>query len=126
MRSAPGLSVCGKSNRLALVIADGDISEAVRRAAAKRLLFLSHAVRQMARPERLVSAAEVREIAEHGEVIEDYPEDRIGHSCLMLGYGQDGRAVHVVCSPKPEFLAIVTAYLPDEAEWSDDFKVRIR
>jgi hypothetical protein len=32
---------------------------------------------------------------------------------LLLGFGDNNRAVHVVCSPKDEYLAIITAYLPD-------------
>jgi hypothetical protein len=65
-------------------------------------------------------------VVKHGEIIEDYPEDVRGHSCLMLGYGDGNRAIHVVCSPKEEYLAIITAYLPDEDEWSDNFRVRIK
>jgi hypothetical protein len=43
---------------------------------------------------------------------------------LMLGFGDGGRAVHVVCSPKNDYLAIITAYLPDPAQWSEDFRRR--
>ena len=49
------------------------IVEQVKHAAARRLLFLPHAVRQMARPERMITPSEVRAIIERGEVIEDYP-----------------------------------------------------
>ena len=35
------------------------------------------------------------------------------------------RAIHVVCSPKDTYLAIITAYIPDPALWSDDFTKRI-
>lgn len=102
------------------------ILERVRRAAAKRILFLPHAVRQMAKPDRLISVAEVRNIIqETGEVIEDYPDDVRGHSCLILGRGDERRPIHVVCSPKEEFLAIITAYVPSADEWDDDFKTRI-
>jgi hypothetical protein len=80
----------------------------------------------MSRPDRLITTAEIRSVVEHGEIIEDYPEDVRGYSCLMLGIGQDSRAIHVVCSPKEEYLAIITAYLPGEDEWSDHFRVRIR
>jgi uncharacterized protein DUF4258 len=66
----------------------------------------------------------VRAVIETGEVIEDYPDDPGGHSCLMLGLGQGGRPVHVVCAPKTDYLAIITAYLPDTAEWSSEFKTR--
>jgi len=44
----------------------------------------------------------------------------------MLGYGEGDRAIHVACSPKDEYLAIVTTYLPDEDKWSVDFRVRIK
>ena len=96
----------------------------VRRAAAQRLLFLPHAIRQMARPERMITTSEVRSVVLEGELIEDYPEDKRGHSCLMYGQGQEQRNIHVVCSPKDEYLAIITAYLPSEDEWKEDFRTR--
>ncbi|MFQ5865515.1 MAG: DUF4258 domain-containing protein [bacterium] len=96
----------------------------VRKAAKKKILFLPHAVRQMSRPDRLIRAPEVREIVNNGEIIEDYPEDPRGHSCLILGIGQDERPIHVVCAPKDDFLAIITAYLPDPNEWENDFRTR--
>lgn len=102
-----------------------DILSLVRQAAANRLLFLPHAIRQMSRPDRLIATSEIRRVIEHGEIIEDYPEDIRGHSCLILGYGEGGRAIHVVGSPKDEYLAIITTYIPDENEWTSDFRVRI-
>jgi hypothetical protein len=96
----------------------------VRRAANHKILFLPHAIRQMARPERMITAAEVRRAVVAGEMIEDYPEDVRGHSCLMLGVGAGGRAVHVVCSPKDLYLAVITAYLPEPHQWDTEFKVR--
>ena len=65
-------------------------------------------------------------MVENGEVIEDYPEDARGHSCLMVGMDEASRAIHIVCAPKDENLVIITAYLPDPSEWSDDFRVRIK
>ncbi len=60
-----------------------------------------------------------------GEVIEDYPADARGHSCLLLGAGDAGRPIHAVCAPKDDYLAVITAYLPGKDEWSDDFRRRI-
>ncbi len=96
----------------------------VRDAARKRLLFLPHAIRQMSRADRMISSGEVSKVVLAGELIEDYPNDPRGHSCLLLGVGYDLRAVHVVCSPKDEYLAIITAYVPDPAQWSSDFRRR--
>jgi len=98
----------------------------VRLSAAKQVLFLSHAVRQMSRPDRMITTKEVREVLSTGIVIEDYPKDPRGASCLVFGRGDEGRPIHVVCSPKTNFLAIITAYVPHRDEWSDDFRVRTK
>jgi len=58
-----------------------------------------------------------------GDVIEEYPEDTRGVSCL-LSHAKPGRALHVVCAPKTEYLAIITAYLPTPDKWSSDFSTR--
>lgn len=99
--------------------------ERVRAAATKRLLLLPHTIRQMARPDRMISTTEVESVVMTGEIIEDYPEDARGYSCLMLGFGRDDRPIHVVCAPKDEYLAIITSYLPDPTQWTVDFRGRI-
>ncbi|NQT50662.1 DUF4258 domain-containing protein [bacterium] len=101
-----------------------DILDAVRQAASQRILFLPHAVRQMSRPDRMIGASDVRCVIEQGQVIEDYPSDPRGHSCLLLGQPLDGRPIHVVCSPKKGYLAVITAYRPDATQWEDDLKTR--
>lgn len=100
------------------------IVKSVREAAKKKILFLPHAVKQMSRLDRMISTTEVRQTVEKGEVIENYPEDVRGHSCLILGYGNNRRPIHVVCTPKEDYLAIITAYLPDPEEWEDNFRKR--
>ena len=102
-----------------------DILSRVRSAARKRVLYVPHAVRQMLRPDRMITAEEVRRTIADGVVVENYPDDPRGHSCLILGRGHSDRPIHIVCAPKHEYLAIITAYIPDSSEWSDDFKVRI-
>ena len=87
---------------------------------------MPHAVRQMSQPGRMISTADVWKVVEEGEIIEDYPEDTSGRSCLILGRGREGRPIHIVCAPKDEYMAIITAYIPDEAQWSKDFRTRIK
>ena len=103
----------------------GGILEQVRAAASKRLLFLPHAIRQMSRLDHMITTAEVGAVVATGELLEDYPDDVRGHRCLLLGFGEEGRPIHVVCSPKDDFLAIITAYVPDLAQWSSDFRRRL-
>jgi hypothetical protein len=96
----------------------------VRQAAQQRILYLPHALHEMNAPDELITPDEVRAVIFHGAIIEDYPEDVRGHSCLMLGYGANGRPLHVICSPKDEYLAIITVYLPDGRRWESDWKTR--
>jgi len=63
-------------------------------------IFLPHAVRQMSRVDRMISPNDIRQVLNNGEIIEDYPEDRRGHSCLIHGFDKNKRAIHIVCSPK--------------------------
>ncbi len=91
--------------------------------AQKKILFLPHAIKQMSHPDRMITADEIRESVFLGEIIEEYPEDQRGESCLIFNSKQN-RVIHVVCSPKVEYLAIITAYVPDPAQWSSDFKKR--
>jgi hypothetical protein len=100
-----------------------DILTRVRKSAAKRILTLPHAIRQMSKPDRMITTSDIRTVIYHGEIIENYPDDIRGYSCLMLGVA-GGRPLHVVCAPKDDYLAIITAYLPDSQEWVDNFKKR--
>ncbi len=92
-------------------------------AAGKKILFLPHAINQMSRPDRMISTEEVKTAIFSGEIIEEYPEDSRGESFLILHKGSK-RAIHVVCSPKTEYLAIITAYIPAKGLWFKDLKVR--
>jgi hypothetical protein len=98
--------------------------EEVRRAARKRILYIEHALNEMNAEEEIISCDEIREVIFKGEIIEDYPKDKRGHSCLMFSYAPKGRPVHIVCSPKEVYLGIITAYIPTLDKWAQDFKTR--
>ncbi|MEP6945794.1 MAG: DUF4258 domain-containing protein [Acidobacteriota bacterium] len=68
----------------------------------QRMIFLPRAGRQMARPDRSISSADIRLVIFEGGVIEDHPEDQRGHNCLLFSFDVVGRAIHVICSPKIE------------------------
>ena len=73
---------------------------------------------------RRISVGEIRDAVEHGELIEDYPNDKYGPSCLILGRTQAGRPLHVQCSyPSRPMIKVVTVYEPDPDRWVD-FRLR--
>jgi len=73
---------------------------------------------------RGITVQEVREAVKVGETIEDYPHDKYGPSCLILGFTQAGRPLHVQCSyPSRRVIKVVTVYEPDPVEWIE-YRVR--
>jgi hypothetical protein len=66
---------------------------------------------------RRIHKQEVEEAVETGAVIEDYPSDKYGPSCLIAGHTKAGRPLHIQCTHPSRFrVKIVTAYEPDPAE----------
>ena len=52
-----------------------------------------------------------------GEVIENYPDDKRGKSCLILGYS-NVRPIHIVCGKATiGWLKIITVYIPKPPKW---------
>jgi hypothetical protein len=101
-----------------------DFKDQIIQAAAKKIIYSAHAVDEMNAENELITTAEVRHVILHGEIIEDYPEDRRGHSCLIFGMPEDRRPVHVVCAPKDDYLAIITAYIPTLDKWEPGYSKR--
>ncbi len=80
--------------------------------------FSRHAVDQSNL--RSIIVQEVREAIAAGDVIEDYPGDKYGPSCLLLGFTVEGRSLHVQCShPSRPLIKIITLYEPDPDQWVD-------
>jgi len=76
-----------------------------------------HAVDQSIIRQITISELEDTLIAK-AEIIEDYPEDKYGSSCLILGFTNISRPLHVLCSyPSRPLLKIITVYEPDSNMW---------
>lgn len=76
--------------------------------------------------ERDITPEEVAQTVLAGEVIEDYPDDKYGPSCLVCGMTKSSRTLHVQCThPSRPLVKVVTAYQPDPAEWDKTFKQRL-
>ena len=81
---------------------------------AHEYLLTEHASERAA--QRGILAAEIEQAIETGEVIEDYPEDKYGPSCLIYGRLSGRRDLHVQVSyPAP--YRVITVYEPNPDEW---------
>ncbi|OFZ18291.1 MAG: hypothetical protein A2Z20_11635 [Bdellovibrionales bacterium RBG_16_40_8] len=93
--------------------------------AKKHILYTPHAIRQMNSEKRMITTNDVEKVISGGRIIEDYPDDKRGHSCLMHAEINE-RHIHIVCAPKDNYVAIITAYVPDKEIWSNNFNTRIK
>ena len=66
---------------------------------------------------------EIEEAVIDGEIIEDYPDDKYGPSCLILGRTKADRILHVQASYPPK-VKVITVYEPSPDEWESDWKTR--
>ena len=73
---------------------------------------------------RRIKAADIEQAVKTGNIIEDYPYDPRGASCLILGRIGD-RPLHILFARlEAEEILVVTAYEPDPEEWEDDWQTR--
>lgn len=74
--------------------------------------------------QRNIRMRDIRYCILSGEIIEQYPDDFPFPSCLVLGYTEDKRIIHVVLSDEGSGSRIITAYIPSTDKWNDDMKAR--
>ncbi len=74
--------------------------------------------------ERNISVDDVMYAINHGEIIEQYPEDYPFPSCLILGLSLGYVYIHVVVSMDDGKIYLITAYVPNLDKWEEDLKTR--
>lgn len=87
-----------------------------------KIKWYKHALQRM--QERDISRADVKKCIMGGEIIEDYPEDYPNPSCLVFGYTESNRVIHVVVSQDEDCIGIITVYFPNTKKFEKDLKTR--
>ena len=82
--------------------------------------YTKHGVEQ--RINRNITSKEIDQAIFNGEIIEDYPSDKYGPSCLIYGKTDNGKPLHIQIGLLP-IISIVTVYEPDPKDWIDN-KIR--
>ena len=90
-----------------------------------RYVFSKHAEKE--READQIRVAEVEEALIQCEIIELYPDDARGPSCLVLGFAGK-RPVHAVCAVRsdPDELLLITVYDPSRRpeKWRQGYRKR--
>ena len=90
-----------------------------------RYTYSKHAERE--RELDMIYTWELEDALKSGEIIEDYPDDPRGASCLVLGFC-GSKPVHSVCTTRsdPEELLLITDYDPSKRpnKWTKNYTKR--
>ena len=77
--------------------------------------FSRHALKRVV--ERNISEQDIRQAGAQANIIEDYPEDKYSPSCLLLGFTQTGRPLHIQVSlAETDLVKVITINEPDPSE----------
>jgi hypothetical protein len=67
-----------------------------------------------------IAIPDIENVLINGEILEEYPDDPRGLSCLVLGYSQH-RPIHIVCGfTSTKWIRIITVYVPKPPKWINE------
>ncbi len=69
-----------------------------------------------------LTIAEVEEALLNGMILEQYEDDIRGKSCLVAGFANSGKPLHIVCGEFEGDLAIITVYIPTRPKFKSPYE----
>jgi len=65
---------------------------------------------------------EIEESVLNGLILESYPNDSRGSSCLVVGFTKVGKPIHVVCGKNGNLLIVITVYIPAPPKFKNPYQ----
>ncbi len=65
---------------------------------------------------------EIKEAVSSGRVLEHYSDTGRGESCLLVGFTEKGKPIHLVCGARANQLIIVTVYIPGPPKFKNPYQ----
>jgi len=69
-----------------------------------------------------LTLAEVQEALLRGIILEEYEDTGRGESCLVVGFTNQGKPVHMVCGRRGENLIVITVYIPSPPKFKNPYE----
>ena len=68
------------------------------------------------------TVSELESVLSRCKILEQYPDDPRGESCLTIEFTPDGTPVHVVCGKnRLGHLILITVYIPIMPKWKNPY-----
>jgi hypothetical protein len=69
-----------------------------------------------------LTVSEVEEALCTGRILEQYEDTGRGASCLVVGFTESGKPLHIVCGEIEDRVAIVTVHIPTPPKFKNPFE----
>lgn len=86
----------------------------------QRYLYSRHGDRE--RQAEGLSLVEIEAALQTGRILENYPDTGRGTSCLVVGFTDAGKPIHVVCGRIGHEMVVVTVYIPKPPKFKNPFE----
>jgi len=70
----------------------------------------------------LLNLEDVEQALLSGRILEQYEDTGRGESCLVAGFSDTGKPVHVVCGRMGDWMVIITVYIPSPPKFVTPFQ----
>ena len=69
-----------------------------------------------------MTVAEVEEALLTGRVLEQYEDTGRGESCLVVGFTESGKPLHMVCGEIENHVVLITVYIPTPPKFKNPYE----
>lgn len=69
-----------------------------------------------------LTIVEVEEALSTGRILEKYENTGRGESCLVAGFTNTGKPIHVVCGERGDWLVLITVYIPSPPKFKTPYE----
>ena len=69
-----------------------------------------------------LTLAEVEEALLTGKILEQYENTGRGASCLVAGFTEAGKPIHIVCGMRGDWLVVITVYIPQPPKFKTPYE----
>lgn len=69
-----------------------------------------------------LTIVEVEEALSTSRILEKYENTGRGESCLVAGFTNTGKPIHVVCGERGDWLVLITVYIPSPPKFKTPYE----
>lgn len=69
-----------------------------------------------------LTLSEIEEAILRGKILEKYEDTGRGKSCLVTGFTDKGKPIHLVCGQRGDQLVIITVYIPQPPKFKTAYE----